>query len=239
MPFFLTCQKEEIILHSYTLLSTICVTASHNYLHTESLISLIPNKQKIKLTLIFDQSLQRLGINIVEFYFSFFRNLTRHLLKHTLRNLSLERNSKWRYSPWRLNVLHGQLKGIVHFLLYEIDQQLKEYKKKQNYMIVRNVFLHFLSLKLKSTPWIGTNNAFRDFIKKKKKRKIEGNEIDLNKKNNYMSINACLECFYSSNYWLLVCMYIIYCDKKWMFSPPQRKKREKLYHMCICICYRH
>jgi len=66
MPFLFSCQKEEIILPSYMLLSTICVIASHNYLHTASLISLIPDKQKIKLTLILDQSLRRLGINIVK-----------------------------------------------------------------------------------------------------------------------------------------------------------------------------
>lgn len=51
MPFLFACQKEEIILPSYTLLSTICVTVSHNYLHTAFLLSLIPDKQKIKLTL--------------------------------------------------------------------------------------------------------------------------------------------------------------------------------------------
>lgn len=66
MPFLFTCQKEEIILPSYLLLSTICVIASHNYLHTVSLISLIPDKQKIKLNLILVQSLRILGINIVE-----------------------------------------------------------------------------------------------------------------------------------------------------------------------------
>lgn len=111
MPFLFTCQKEEIILPSYTLLSTICVTVSHNYLHTASLISRIPDKQKIKLTLILDHSLRRLGINTVELYFFSFRNLTRQLLKHTLRNLCLERNCKWSHSLWSLNMLPGQLEG--------------------------------------------------------------------------------------------------------------------------------
>lgn len=49
MPFLFTCQKEEIILPCYLLLSTICVIASHNYLHTVSLISLIPEKTENKI----------------------------------------------------------------------------------------------------------------------------------------------------------------------------------------------